>query len=79
MVAKALNFEKLNALNVKGSTPSGRPKTSDTCAAVRPASFINVVVGVTTVAPEGAFKVMPERTTPDEASIVLPSVTAMTV
>ena len=77
--ASAALTSAANALNVKGSTPSGSPKTSITCAAVRPPSSIKVLVGVTTVAPEGAFKVTPDNTVPLEVSIVLPSVTATIV
>ena len=68
-----------NGLNDRGSTPSGRPSTSATSAAVIPASSISVVVGVTTVASFGAFKVIPDSTVPEDVSIVEPSVTATIV
>ena len=77
--ASALLTSTANALNVNGSKPSGSPKTFTTCAAVRPPSSIKVLVGVTTVAPDGAFKVTPDNTVPLDVSTVLASVTATIV
>ena len=65
-----------NGLNDKGSTPSGRSKTSATSSAVSPPSSINVDVGETTAAPCGAVNIIPDKVAPDEASTVLSSVKA---
>ena len=58
------------------SISADKPSTSPTSAAVRPASFIKVVLGETTDAPEGALRVTPVRTEPEELSIVVSSVKA---
>ena len=59
-----------NGLKVRGSIPSGRPRTAATSSAEIPPSSIKVVVGVMTPAPEGAVKVMPERAAPEDVSTV---------
>ena len=49
--ASVASTPSANGLNAKGSTPSGRFKTSATSSAVKPPSAINVDVGETTAAP----------------------------
>ena len=67
-----------NGLNVSGLTDAGNPKTLTTSAAEREDSCIIVVIGVTTSAPAGAFKVTLSSTSPDDVSIVVASVFATT-
>ena len=69
----------LKGLNSNGFTPSGRPRTEATSAAVILPSSIKVVVGVITAAPEGAFKVMPESAAPEDVSTVCSSAIAISV
>ena len=57
-----------------GSTPSGRPRTAPTSAAVRPVASIIVVVGDITEDPLGALRTTPDKTSPVVVSIVFSSV-----
>ena len=77
--ASAASTPSAYGLKDKGSTPSGRPSTSATCSLVIPASSISVVVGVTTLVPAGALRVMPDKTVPEDVSMVVSSATAITV
>ena len=74
--ASAASTPAAYGLNVRGSTPSGRPNTAATSSAERPPSSIKVVVGVMTPASLGADKVTPDKTAPEDVSTVLASVIA---
>ena len=68
--ALAASTPSANGLKERGSTSSGSPKTAATSVALKPPSFIKVDVGEITPAPEGAFKVIPEKVAPEEVSTV---------
>ena len=64
-------------LNWVASTPSGNPRIAPTSFEDSPASCIIVVTGETTDDPLGAFRITLERTSPDDVSTVVSSVTTV--